>query len=55
MKGLTLATVLLAITTLAGQTAARIKWNREYSPSGGWRGIHHRSQKKGRILARRRN
>ena len=49
-----LATVLLTLTTFAQQEAARIDWGSAFSPPGGWRRIPHRSQKKKRILARRR-
>ena len=50
-----LATILMTLTTLAQQEVARIRWEGVFSPLGGWKRIHHRSQKKKRILARRRN
>ena len=37
------------------QQQARLDWTDRFSPSHGWRGIHHRSQKKKRLIARRRN
>ena len=56
MKALTkLSVVLLTLTTSAQQEAERIRWNAMFSPAGGYRSIHHRSQKKKRILARRTN
>ena len=54
-SGLKLATILLTLSILQSQEMARIKWDSIHSPPDGWRNIHHRSQKKKRILARRSN
>ena len=48
-----LIAVLAVLTSLEAMETARIHWNNTFSPSDGWRGIRHRSQKKKRILASR--
>lgn len=56
MKALTtLTAVLTAISSLTEQNIARDYWNRHYNPTCGYLNIRHRSQKKQRIIARRRN
>lgn len=49
-----LADKIALLTSLALIEAERIYWQNKFSPFHGYRRIRHRSQKKLRILARRR-